>query len=165
MMALHNIPMKKAAVIAMLVMSMAPLLTTCGRGAPPPKEDYVPPTVLATTPRDGFMDYPVGDPIKIEFSEEMDPATINAQTIVLTSSTGTAPISGSVLYGNTTAVFEHAQPLEEGTLYTVTIRGTGVKVNPTRKTNLAKAQLAPTARIDPVVAARVPSATYSAANT
>ncbi len=113
--------MRKAAVIAMLVMSMAPFLTTCGRGAPPPKEDFIPPTVLATTPQDGFMEFPVGDAVKITFSEEMDPATINAQTIVLTSSTGTGPVSGSVLYGNATAVFQAAQPLEEGTLHTVTI--------------------------------------------
>ena len=123
-MTLHNTTMKKAAVIAMLVMSMAPFLTTCGRGAPPPKEDYVPPTVLATMPQDGFMEFPVSDAIKITFSEEMDPATINAQTIVLTSSTGTGPVGGSVLYGNATVVFQAAQPLEKGTLHNVSIKGT-----------------------------------------
>ncbi|MEX2596238.1 MAG: ice-binding family protein [Salibacteraceae bacterium] len=78
-----------------------------------------PPTVVSTDPEDLDTNVALDKTITATFSEEMDPATINATSFTLMQ--GTTPISGVVTYTGNTASFNPNTDLDEGLNYTATI--------------------------------------------
>ncbi len=85
---------------------------------------FGPPVVTGTTPYGGATNVPVGTTVTATFSEEIDPATINAGTFTVSGPGG--PVAGTVTYSGKTATFTPSADLQNLTTYTVTIT-TGVK--------------------------------------
>jgi len=83
------------------------------------------PTVSFTAPADGQTTVPINRKISVVFSEAMDPATISSATFTVTGP-GQTPVTGTVGYIGTSAIFSPADDLAISTLYTVTIT-TGAK--------------------------------------
>jgi uncharacterized protein (TIGR03437 family) len=78
-----------------------------------------PPTVISTAPLSGAANVPIGNQLSATFSEAMNPATISTATFTLTQ--GGTPVSGSVTYAGTTAVFAPLSSLIPNTSYTAAI--------------------------------------------
>ncbi len=81
------------------------------------------PTISSTDPLNNSTSVARNKVVAINFSEAMDPLTINASTFTLKQ--GSTAVSGSVVYAGTTATFSPAT-LSAGTTYTATIT-TGAK--------------------------------------
>jgi outer membrane beta-barrel protein len=86
--------------------------------------DTTAPTVTFTSPVKGATATPVKQKINAAFSENMDPATINAATFIVKQGTTTVP--GKLTSTASTATFTPAKNLEKGKAYTATIT-TGAK--------------------------------------
>jgi OOP family OmpA-OmpF porin len=87
--------------------------------------DTTPPTVSLTDPGKGAMDADINKQISVAFSEPMDAASINDQTITLLK--GDVPVPGKVrAFSATAATFTETDRLEPGTQYTGKV-STGVK--------------------------------------
>ena len=84
-----------------------------------PAADTTPPTVTFTSPVKGSSSAPVSQKINAAFSENMDPATIDASTFSLKQ--GSTPVSGKVTSTSSTATFTPARNLEKGKLYTAVV--------------------------------------------
>jgi outer membrane beta-barrel protein len=82
-------------------------------------EDVTAPTVTFTSPVNGATAAPVKQKVNAAFSENMDPATINAETFTVKQ--GTTPVSGKVTFTASTATFTPARDFEKGKPYTATI--------------------------------------------
>jgi len=79
-----------------------------------------PPTVISTIPANGATGVPINLGVIANFSEAMNPATINATTFTLTGPGG--PVTGAVNSPSaTSASFSPATNLAPNTLYTATI--------------------------------------------
>jgi hypothetical protein len=83
-----------------------------------------PPTVASVTPANGATDVALADPIRVRFSEPVDPATVTASSVILSSPVG--PISGTLsLSGDgREATLRPALALEPNTTYTITVAAT-----------------------------------------
>lgn len=81
--------------------------------------DVVAPTITLTNPVDNAIDVAVNKVISINFSESMDPLSINGSTFYLTQAD--VAVEGNVSYSGTTAKFISKTLLEPETLYTVTV--------------------------------------------
>ncbi len=81
--------------------------------------DTTAPTVTFTSPVSGATAAPVKQNINAAFSENMDPASINAATFTLKQGTTTVP--GKLTSSASTATFVPAKKLEKGKVYTATI--------------------------------------------
>ncbi len=86
--------------------------------------DVIPPTVISTDPANASIGVVISKIISANFSEAMNPTTINTSTFLL--SQGTTPIAGTVTYSGTTASFSPNALLTPNTVYTATIT-TGAK--------------------------------------
>jgi len=86
--------------------------------------DTTAPTVSSTVPVDTTTGIAVNADITAIFSEAMDPLTITTTTFTLKQ--GTTPVTGTVIYGGTTATFNPSSSLGYSTVYTATIT-TGAK--------------------------------------
>lgn len=82
------------------------------------------PVVLSTNPIDGAFGVPLNQIITATFNEEMNPATINQSSFIIT--VGDVPVAGTVTYSGTTATFTPAGRLAINTLYAGRIK-TSVK--------------------------------------
>lgn len=65
------------------------------------------PLVLFTNPADNQLNVPLNQVITVTFNEEMDPATINGSTFIVTGSV----VPGTVTYSGVTATFTPTDPL------------------------------------------------------
>ncbi|MFV5701250.1 Ig-like domain-containing protein [Flavobacterium sp. XS2P12] len=83
------------------------------------------PVVSSTIPANGALGVPFNQIISVTFNEEINAATINPSTFIITEADGTA-VAGTVTYSGTTATFTPASPLSPNTTYTGRIT-TGVK--------------------------------------
>ncbi|MFA5394220.1 MAG: Ig-like domain-containing protein [Candidatus Ratteibacteria bacterium] len=84
--------------------------------------DTTPPTVISTNPINGATNVPLNSKITATFSEVMDPATIVSPATTFTvTGPGSTPVSGTVSYSDTTALFTPDSDLSDTTLYTATI--------------------------------------------
>lgn len=81
--------------------------------------DTTAPTVTFTSPVRGATAAPVKQSINAAFSENMDPATINAATFTVKQ--GTTNIPGKLTSSASTVTFNPANKMEKGKVYTVTI--------------------------------------------
>lgn len=88
-------------------------------------QDTTPPAVSATFPASNSVGVVLNSTITVTFNKAIDPATINAQTFILLKD-GATPVTGSVTYVGTSALFSPAGNLSAGASYTATVT-TGVK--------------------------------------
>lgn len=87
--------------------------------------DLAPPSVTSTKPADAATDVPRNRDVAATFSEDINPATVTAETFTIVDTDGNA-VAGTVsIVGTTTAVFAPAEDLQSDTEYTATIT-TGV---------------------------------------
>jgi hypothetical protein len=84
-----------------------------------PGLDATAPTVTSTVPADDAVDIALNTNVTATFSEVMDPATISITTFTLKQ--GTTPITGTVSYTGTTAIFNPTDNLLAGEVYTATV--------------------------------------------
>jgi len=92
--------------------------------------ESVPPTVTSVTPPDGATDVALSTSVKIAFSEAIDAATINGNTVQLKTAAG-ATVAGAVTYdpATWTATFTPSAALADTSVYTVVVKGsTGTDV-------------------------------------
>jgi len=81
--------------------------------------DVTPPTVISTDPANAATDVALNKIITATFSEAMNPSTITTTTFTI--KIGTTPVSGTVTYAGTGAIFTPAINLAVSTTYTATI--------------------------------------------
>jgi hypothetical protein len=82
-----------------------------------------PPTVISTNPADAATDVFLNQSVSANFSEALDPATVNQSSFTLTL-TGPGPVtavSGTVSYSNKVATFTPDSNLEPSTVYEATL--------------------------------------------
>ena len=84
------------------------------------------PEVASMTPADGSAQVPVSQVIVLTFSERIDPATVNATAIVVSTAAGAAPGSWNVSADGRTATFTPAAPYSDFTQVNVKVT-TGIK--------------------------------------
>lgn len=82
------------------------------------KSDTIPPTVVSVQPSAKSTTGKVSS-VQAVFSEDIDAASVNASTFVLSNAAG-QPISGTVTYNNKIATFTPTSPLIPG-VYTATV--------------------------------------------
>ncbi len=119
---------KQPVMLLLLLFSVALVLLTCGREGPLPPVNITPPNIKFSIPIDGtgntgINGFPIDGSIMITFTVDMDPSTINNQTITVIGAGGIGPIAGSVVYTNGSAIFTPAQNFVQNANYTVTISG------------------------------------------
>lgn len=95
------------------------------------RADLTRPRVSSTTPYDNASSVGLNTTVVAVFSEEMDPATIDATTFSLRNSSG-SPIAGTVTYSNRQATFTPSTQLAAATLYeaTITVGAKDIAGNP-----------------------------------
>ena len=81
--------------------------------------DVTPPTVISTDPANAATGVAISKVIAANFSEAMNPTTINTNTFLL--SEGVTPVAGTVTYSGTIARFTPNANLIPNTVYTATI--------------------------------------------
>ena len=86
----------------------------------------VSPTVISTDPVNTATNVLLTKVVNATFSVPMDPLTINATTVTLSSGTTPVPVVGTVTYTGSTVSFTPSTALAAGTVYTGTIT-TGAK--------------------------------------
>jgi len=84
-----------------------------------PATDVIAPTVVLTAPLDGAIDFPLNHNLVVDFSEALDPSTINQNSFIVTD--GVTPVAGSVIYAGTRVTFNPTNDLAASTLYTATL--------------------------------------------
>ncbi|MGD8690450.1 MAG: Ig-like domain-containing protein, partial [Gammaproteobacteria bacterium] len=90
-------------------------------GTPPPA-DTTPPTVLGTKPIDNGTAPSSSTTITVTFDEAIDPASVTASTVSLSSSSGNLSVTESV--SGDKLVITSATPFQNGISYTATVAGT-----------------------------------------
>ena len=88
-----------------------------------PAADLIPPVIAATNPPAGATDFPTTKGINVFFSEVLDPASVNGNSVFLQN--GTSTVASTVTYntGELSAVLTPSAPLASGTIYTLTVKG------------------------------------------
>ena len=84
--------------------------------------DITPPTVVSTLPLNGATDVPFNQAITANFSEAMDPSTLNSATFIVTAP-GDIPVSGLVTYAaiSNSVTFTPTAQLPANTLLKATV--------------------------------------------
>ncbi len=107
---------------ALLLLSV---VTACGssnsNGGADGGDQTTTPTVTANAPLDGAIDVALNGTISATFSEAMDPATLSASTFTLTRGATAVPVSGTVVYRDSAAVFWPTAHLASNDTYTATV--------------------------------------------
>lgn len=115
-------------VLPVLAMLGAVFMGSCQKDndpSPGPVPDpNVAPSVVSSNPNDNASDVARNIEVNFEFSEEMDPATINASTFILKQ--GDVAVPGAVSYSGKMATFTPSAILAVSTAYNATIT-TGAK--------------------------------------
>ena len=78
--------------------------------------DTTPPTITAVSPMNGAIDVALNGSVSVDFSEALNPATVNTASFLLTGASGT--VAGSVTYNGTSATFTPLAALDASTVYT-----------------------------------------------
>lgn len=81
--------------------------------------DVTAPTVMATTPLDNALDFPLNRNLVVEFSEALAPSSINGASFIVTN--GVTQVAGTLVYGGTSITFNPTENLAANTLYTATL--------------------------------------------
>lgn len=83
--------------------------------------DTTAPTIVFTDPVDGALGQSVNLAVSVGFSEAMDPLTLTAKSFTLIASDGALPVTGTVSYAGTTAIFLPSSALALGTSYVASV--------------------------------------------
>ncbi|WP_145018444.1 Ig-like domain-containing protein [Geobacter argillaceus] len=83
-----------------------------------------PPAVASVTPANGATDVALADPVRIRFSESVDPATVTASAVTLASPAGLVSGTLSLSGDGLEATLRPAAALEPNTAYTITVAAT-----------------------------------------
>ena len=101
--------------------------------------DLIRPTILNTSPVNGAVFVPVNSPLRVEFSERMDPSTLTPANFVVTGNTVSQTVGGMIQVDSdgTTASFVPDQPLPIGRSFRMTLNtnvtdAAGNRLNGTR---------------------------------
>ncbi len=86
-----------------------------------PEMDVSPPVVVAMSPVHGAVNVPVSRSFSASFNEELDPSTVNANTITMDFDGGS--VDGTVSYSGLTAVFTPISSLMYNTTYSFNVSG------------------------------------------
>ena len=116
--------MKIKNLLPAFAIALVVLFTGCSNDDNTTTPPNISPTVILTSPTDSEINVARNKVITINFSEEMDPSSINATTLTLKQ--GDLALLGTISYSGTTAKFIASTVLSAETLYTVTIT-TGAK--------------------------------------
>lgn len=81
--------------------------------------DAVVPTVSSSSPATGATGVALNGSLSVNFSEALDPTTVNTSTFTLSNAGN--PVSGTVAYNNKVATFTPTGNLTASTLYTATL--------------------------------------------
>jgi hypothetical protein len=79
------------------------------------------PTVMSSSPTPNASGVPVNASIVANFSEPMDPATLDTTTFLVTAGAAATPVLGTVIYSGSTAVFWPEEHLADGGTFTAKI--------------------------------------------
>ncbi len=123
-MADQSISMNTGAVLDGRALARIGAVTMAGNTVNKPPLDNIPPAVISTIPVNLATGVPVNQSLTANFSEAMDPSTINGTTFTLKQ--GITPIAGIVTYSGVTATFNPTSLFAYNTVYTATIT-TGAK--------------------------------------
>ncbi|MCX7173396.1 MAG: Ig-like domain-containing protein [Proteobacteria bacterium] len=85
--------------------------------------DTTAPTVISTINANGATNVPVNTKVGANFSEGMDPLTINTVTFTMKAATTGIGVAGTISYSGTSALFVPWNNLAGSTRYTATIKG------------------------------------------
>jgi hypothetical protein len=96
--------------------------------------DTTAPTIVSNLPANGVTDIALNSTISVDFSEALDPASVNSTSF--TVSNGNTAVAGVVSYAGTTASFTPNDELAASTVYTVTLT-TAIKDLATASNTLA----------------------------
>jgi hypothetical protein len=90
----------------------------------------IPPRALSKSPVDGSVNCPLSQVVTITFDSEMDPANLNKYSFYFAKRGGPV-LPATITYDavNYTAVLTPNQPLEEASIYDVTLMGTATGIN------------------------------------
>lgn len=106
--------MKAKQILTSIFLAAIVVMTGCR------KDDFeetvgVCPIVISTNPTDGATSVPLAQIITVKFNEPMNAATITSASLIIT---GTAVLSGTITYVDSTATFTPSSPLTANTTYT-----------------------------------------------
>lgn len=110
--------------LVLLIVLFVPGCTNSKNDSAGSAADGTLPSVSATTPEDAATKVAMNRTITATFSKGMNAATITPATFTLLQ--GTTPVSGTVTYEGTTAVFSPSKNLDPNTSFTATL-SEGVK--------------------------------------
>ena len=120
--------MKTATIKFLWVMLFSIAVAACGGGGAgggtTTTSDTAPPTVSSTSPANNATGAAINTAITATFSEAMDAPTLTTATLTLLN--GTTPVSGTITYSGTTAIFTPLSNLVSAVTYTATVT-TGAK--------------------------------------
>jgi Ice-binding-like/Bacterial Ig-like domain len=85
-----------------------------------PIDAATPPAVVSTNPLNGATGSPINGEVSAVFNEPMAPSTLNTTTFTVTSGAA-VPVSGTVIYATSKAVFWPTAQLASNTLFTASI--------------------------------------------
>lgn len=83
--------------------------------------DFTAPTVVSVTPEDNASDVSVGSTIEVQFSEKVNEGTLNSETVVLSSASGSIASNLDFDTASNVMVIAPNSPLEQGTAYNLEI--------------------------------------------
>jgi len=101
----------------------SPELAQVSVGFAPGAPDLTPPTISQRTPAPGASGASAGTDVAVEFSEAMNPATIDGSTVRLRKQGAGADVAASVSYSGLTATLDPVADLDFGATYDVTVAG------------------------------------------
>lgn len=116
--------MKFKNVLTAFALAGAVFMVSCDKDNDPDSDPNSSPSVVSTDPINDATGVARNAEVTFEFSEEMDPLTINSSTFMVVQ--GTTPVVGTISYSGTTAVFTPSVILAASKVYTATIT-TGAK--------------------------------------
>jgi hypothetical protein len=85
--------------------------------------DVTGPQVVSSTPAQGAIEVPLSSPITLTFDEDLDPATVNANTIMLVDLRASAFLGASVSLAGHTVTVTPTAPLQRDGRYSVNVNG------------------------------------------
>ena len=91
--------------------------------------DTTPPTITQRTPAQNATDVPRNTNVDVQFSEPMNPATINSSTVRLRKQGSGTDVAATVSYSGTTATLDPNADLDPSAVYNVTVAGTVTDAN------------------------------------
>ena len=85
--------------------------------------ESIAPTVTGTVYGNGAVNVPFNTKTGASFSEAMNPATINVNTVLVTELATGAKVAGTVSYSGVSALFQPSAALKPSTGYVMTVKG------------------------------------------